>query len=143
MTLADATSILPFSPIVPPDGVGQSPTLIASDPDRSDKKDRGIAWLYQESTGPFGVIEHLATETEQQLEAAATCQPGETGCSTVGWSLGRLSGRHTALVIDGSAATSVSWLQNSVGFLVVGSADSFTPDHAMRIANEMEATAGS
>src|SRR6266516_3848936 len=68
MTLGEATPILPFSPVVPPADVGQSPTLIASDPDRADKKDRGIAWLYQESTGPFGVIESAAELTEQQLE---------------------------------------------------------------------------
>ncbi len=143
MTLAEATSILPFSPIVPPADVGASPSLIASDPDRfKNEQDRGIAWLYQDAAGPFAVIEGLAHMTEQQLEAAATCQPGETGCSTEGWSLGTLSGGHTALVIDGNMATSVDWLQNSVQYLVIGPADSFTPEHAMTIANEMEAAAG-
>ncbi len=143
MTLAEATHILPFSPIVPPNDVGTSPSPIASDPDRSEKQDRDIAWLYQAPAGPFAVIEHLAHMTEQQLEELATCQPGETGCSTVGWSLGTLSGGHTALVIDGSTATSVTWLQSSLEFRVVGPADRFTPDHAMSIANEMEAAAGS
>ncbi len=142
MTVDQATPILPFSPIVPPNDVGNSPTLIAADPNIWDKPDRDIAWLYQDAQGPFAVIEHVAKKTEQQLEAAATCQPGETGCSTEGWSLGKLSGGHTALVIDASTAVSVDWLQGSVEFLVIGPGDSFKVDQAMSIANEMEAAAG-
>jgi len=144
MTLAEATSSLPFAPIVPPEEVGASPTLTASDPDRFPKKDRGLAWLYKDAAGPFAVIEGVAGEgAEQLLEKAATCQPGETGCSTVGWSLGTLPGGHTALVINGSAATSVAWVQGPVEFLVIGPAESFSPAQAMSIANEMEAAAGS
>jgi hypothetical protein len=141
MTLAEAATVLPFSPVAPPAGVGPSAMLIVSDPNTVDKQDRGIAWLYQDASGPFAVIERTAEKTEQDLEAAVTCQPGELGCSTEGWSLGKLSGGQTALVIDGNMAVSVDWLQNSIEFLVVGPASSFSLDQAMSIANEMQTAA--
>jgi hypothetical protein len=79
--------------------------------------------------------------TQDQLEQLASCQPGETGCNTEGWSLVTIRGGISGLLINApperSVATSVTGLEDSMEFVVMGPRDRLTGDQAIHIANRV------
>jgi hypothetical protein len=79
--------------------------------------------------------------TQDQLEQLATCQPGETGCSTEGWSLRPIRRGITGLVIyapeNMSVATSVMWLEDGIQYTLMGHRSTMTAARAIAIADQI------
>jgi hypothetical protein len=132
-SLEEAKAELPFEPQVPKLGKADAISVIPG----SD-----IAWVYTDpKIGQYYVDENIPTETQAQLEQAATCQPGETNCSTEGWSLQTIRKGTTALVIyapeERSVATSVTWIEGGLEFTVMGPRSTMTEASALDVANNV------
>ncbi len=138
-SLASAESDLAFTPVVPA-GLGDSAAISENDPSETPKSDRSLAFVYDDLKygGTYFVEESIPTLTQNHLEDLATCQPGETGCSTKGWSLVTIRDGVTALLIyaprEVSEATSLTWIENDIMFVVMGPRDSLTDSNALAIA---------
>jgi hypothetical protein len=138
-SLSSAEADLAFPPIVPAD-LGDPVAISETDPSRTPKADRALAFVYDDPTygGRYYVEESVPTITQKHLEDLVTCQPGETGCSTKGWSLVTIRHGLTALLIyapsEVSEATSLMWIENGVMFIVMGPRDSLTDSDALSIA---------
>jgi hypothetical protein len=134
---------LPFIATDPPTTVGSVVLITAIDPSRGGAGDPEIAWLIRNDAGQFLLEERATNKSQDQLNTAASCQPGEVGCSTIGWSLVDVGGSGPALLIDGtqttlgSSATSVTWLDDGVEFLLLGPIDTFSATQAVTIAKQI------
>ena len=91
--------------------------------------------------GDYFVREMVPTMTQEQLEQLATCQPGEAGCSTEGWSLQTIRGGISALVIYApesvTVATSVTWLEDGVQFTLMAPRSTLSDEGAIALANKV------
>ncbi len=135
--------LVTFDPIVAPGALGSLEQLLVTDPTVAPEETRVVALVYvePETSDPFYVTEAISHITQADLELLSSCQPGEVGCDTRGWSLRSLHDGIQALVIDGqvatSIATSVTWIRDGINFEVTGPKDTFTLDEAMAVANSM------
>ena len=132
---------LPFPPRQP-EGLGKPVRIEITDPRTTPRADREVAYVFHDVTyGTFFVRESATTMTQDQLQQLASCQPGETGCNTEGWSLVTIRGGITGLLIyappERSVATSVTWLEDSVEFVVMGPRDRLMGDQAIHVANRV------
>jgi hypothetical protein len=124
-SLSSAEADLALTPVVPAD-LGDPAAISETDPSQTPKGDRALAFVYDDPKygGRYYVEESVPTLTQKHLEDLATCQPGETGCSTKGWSLVAIRHGLTALLIyapsEVSEATSLMWIENGVMFIVMG-----------------------
>jgi hypothetical protein len=136
----EARSGLAFDPQVP--DLGTPETISIFDPDAVGRRERSIAFVYTDpEIGEYYVLERLPTMTQDQLEQLATCQPGETGCSTEGWSLRSIRSGFTGLVIyapeNMSVATSVMWLEDGIQYTLMGHRSTMTAERAITIADQI------
>jgi hypothetical protein len=136
----EARSGLAFDPHVPDLGTPEAISIL--DPDHVEKKDLSIAFVYVDpEIGEYYVHESLPTMTQDQLEQLATCQPGETGCSTEGWSMQPIRSGIGALVIYASesvsVATSVMWLEDGIQYTLMGPRSTMTAARAIAIADQI------
>lgn len=138
---AAAARHLPLQPRQPV-GLGKPVRIVITDPRTTPRRDRAVAYVFHDpGYGRFFVRESASTVTQDQLEQLASCQPGETGCSTEGWALVTIRGGITGLLIyappERSVATSITWLEDGVEYVVMGPRDSLTGDQAIHIANSV------
>ena len=132
-----------FSPKDPPDTVGTVVRIVATDPAKIDESSSGIVWVLQGTDSEFLLAESAPGLTQSQLEDLSYCHPEEVGCSTAGWSLIDIGSPGSALLIDGTkvtlgaSATSVTWLDRGVKFVVEGPVDSFSAADATSIAEQI------
>jgi hypothetical protein len=136
----EARSGLAFDPHVPDLGTPEAISIL--DPDSAGRLERSIAFVYSDAElGEYYVHESLPTMTQDQLEQLATCQPGETGCSTEGWSLKPIRSGITGLVIYApesvSVATSIMWLEDGIQYTLMGPRSTMTGAHAIAIADQI------
>jgi hypothetical protein len=139
-SLHGARSGLAFDPEVPNLGAPEAISIL--DPEHLDRTDRSIAFVYADpEIGDYYVQEGVPTMTQEQLEQLATCQPGETGCSTEGWSLQPIRNGIRALVIYApesiSVATSVMWLEDGIRFTLMAPRSTMSADRAVAIADRI------
>jgi hypothetical protein len=137
-SISVADSFLPFLAIEPRN-LGQYEAISATDPATTPMRDRSVAFVYAGSTyGQYFVQESKPTLTQDELNDLADCQPGETACSTVGWSLVSIRKGVTALLIyapaEVSEATSLTWLEGDIMFVVMGPRNTLSDSDALSIA---------
>jgi len=136
---------VPFDPVDPPPEVGQVQLIEATDPAKLPSESRGIAWVLDDGPLVFDLAETVPTMSQAQLEQLATCQPGETGCSTVGWSLVDIGTGVPALLIEATSselpgsATSITWLDGDVLFEILGPVQGLSADSAVAKATALAA----
>jgi hypothetical protein len=137
-SLSSAEADLAFAPVIPE--LGDPSAISETNPSQTPKADRALAFVYDDPKygGRFYVEELVPTLTQEHLEELATCQPGETGCSTMGWSLFTIRDGVTALLIyapsEVSEATSLMWIENGIMFIVMGPSNSSTDSDALAVA---------
>ena len=136
---AAAAADLSFSPVVPSFD-GPPVATFVSDPAQFPADKRAIVWVFKSSSyGQYAVEEMPPTMTQQELEQLATCQVGETGCDTTGWTLVDLNDGTTALEIfaptSRSVVTSATWLRGGIQYIVEGPRASLTASQALAISN--------
>ncbi len=138
-SLSSAEADLAFTPLVPAD-LGDPAAISETDPSQTPKGDRALAFVYDDPKygGRYYVEESVPTLTQKHLEEQATCQPGESACTTKGWSLVTIRDGVTALLIyapsQASEATSLSWIEKGVMFIVMGPRDTLTDSDALAVA---------
>jgi hypothetical protein len=85
--------------------------------------------------GTFSIEELRATITQEQLERLLTCGEEEVGCDASGYSLVKVRGDITALLNAGSVSTNISWLEQDLFVLIIGPAETLSPDEIVQIAS--------
>jgi hypothetical protein len=137
-SISEVDASLPFS-AVEPRNLGQYEAISASDPATTPMQDRSVAFVFAGTKyGQYFIQESKPTLSQQELNDLAECQPGETGCSTAGWSLVSIRRGVTALLIyapaEVSEATSLTWLEGDIMFVVMGPRNALSDADALSIA---------
>ena len=134
-SVQDASDELMFAPIAPA-GLGTPEKILITDPGASDLPDRTIVFVYDHPVfGTFSIEELRATITQEQLERLLTCGEEEVGCDASGYSLVKVRGDITALLNAGSVSTNISWLEQDLFVLIIGPAETLSPDEIVQIAS--------
>lgn len=141
-----ADARLPFKAVFPPPSVGPVVRTLMNNPERSEPFQRGIAWVIDTGDGPFYILEGpKGVQSQEELESLAECGPTETGCTTKGWSLVKLTDGRTALLVDGALAhpggstTWIAFMSDDMKVEVIGSKGTFTAQEALAVANDLVA----
>lgn len=134
---------LSFTPQNPPDSIGAVIRIVATDPTKLDESASAIVWVLQGQHSEFELAESAPGLTQSQLEELSYCHQDEVGCSTSGWSLIDIGAPGSALLVDGSkatlgsSATSVTWIDHDVKFVVIGPVETLTAADAISIAEQV------
>jgi len=134
-SIEEASSYLPFQPLVP-SGLSSVPTVIVT-PDPVPMEERILALMYSDAEyGTLYLTEAISqTNYEELRELAASC--AEDPVCNGADSIVKLQSGLDGLLIAGSKATSIVVLLGEVRIDIVGPADSLSPDEVIALANTL------